>query len=67
MSEQPTAVFIGLITFVLSNASLLLCIIVGAVVFAASVALYMRYQHQYWEKNEQHMQVLFPSKSEHQS
>jgi len=53
--------------FVLSNASLLLCIIVGAVVFAASVALYMRYQHQYWEKNEQHMQVLFPSKSEHQS
>jgi hypothetical protein len=62
-----TAVFVGLMVFVLSNASLLLCIIVGAVVFAASVALYMRYQHQYWEKNEQHMQVLFPSKSEHQS
>jgi hypothetical protein len=59
-----TAVFVGLLIFVLSNTSLLLCITVGAVVFAASVALYMRYQHQYWETNERHMPVLFPSENE---
>jgi hypothetical protein len=62
-----TAVFVGLMTFSLFNAALLLCIAAGVVVFAASVALYMRYQHQYWAKNEQHMQVLFPSENEGQS
>ena len=61
-----TAVFVGLMIFVLFNTLLVVCIAAGGVIFAASVALYMRYQHQYWEKNEQHMQVLFPSENEGQ-
>jgi hypothetical protein len=56
-----TAVFAGLLLFSLFHSSLLLCIVVGIIVFAVSVALYMRYQHNYWEKNEEHMMVLFPS------
>jgi len=51
-------------TFSLFNASLLVCIAAGAMVFAASVALYMQYQHQHWKENEKHMKVLFPSKNE---
>ena len=39
-----TAVFVGLLTFSLFNASLLVCLTAGVVVFAASVTLYMRYQ-----------------------
>jgi hypothetical protein len=62
-----TAVFVGLMTFSLFNATLLVCIAAGGVIFVASVGLYMRYQHQYWAKNEKHMQVLFPSQNENQS
>jgi hypothetical protein len=56
-----TAVFIGLLIFSLLKASLLMCIIVGVVVFGASVVAYMRYIHQHWKENEKHMKVLFPS------
>ena len=59
-----TAVFVGLLTFTLFQASFLVCLAAGSVVFAASAALYMRYQHRHWKENEQHMQVLFPSPSE---
>lgn len=59
-----TAVFVGLLTFTLFQASFLVCLAAGSVVFAASVALYMRYQHRHWKENEQHMKVLFPSPSE---
>jgi len=62
-----TAVFVGLLTFSLFNASLLVCITAGVVVFAASVALYMRYQHRHWKENEKHMKVLFPSENESRS
>jgi hypothetical protein len=62
-----TAVFSGLMIFSLFKTSLLLCITAGVVVFAVSVVLYMWYQHQYWEKNEKHMRVLFPSEAEQQS
>jgi hypothetical protein len=58
-----TAVFVGLLTFSLFNASFLVCITVGGVVFAASVALYMWYQHQHWKENEKHLKVLFPSEN----
>jgi hypothetical protein len=58
-----TAVFAGLMIFVLFNSQLIICIAAGVVIFAASAASYMRYQHRYWEKNEQHMQVLFPSEN----
>jgi hypothetical protein len=61
------AVFVGLMIFVLFNTLSIVCIAAGGVIFAASVALYMRYQHQYWERNEQHMQVLFPSENEGQN
>jgi hypothetical protein len=57
-------IFVGLVIFSLFNAALLVCIAAGAIVFPASVGLYMRYQHQYWQKNENHMQVLFPSEPE---
>ena len=56
-----TAVFTGLLIFSLLKASLLVCIIVGVVVFVASVAAYMHYIHQHWKENEKHMKVLFPS------
>lgn len=62
-----TAVFVGLLIFSLFNASLLVCITAGVVVFAASVVLYMRYQHQHWKENEKHMKVLFPSENESRS
>ena len=62
-----TAVFVGLLTFSLFNASLLVCITAGVVVFAASVALYMRYQHRHWKENEKHLKVLFPSENESRS
>ncbi|MEP7190876.1 MAG: hypothetical protein ABI901_16930 [Roseiflexaceae bacterium] len=64
LNSVLTAVFVGLMVFVLFHTSLVLCIAVGVVVFAISVGLYMRYQHQYWANNEQHMQVLFPSQPE---
>ena len=56
-----TAVFVGLVIFSLLRASLLVCIIVGVVVFVASVVAYMHYIHQHWKENEKHMKVLFPS------
>jgi hypothetical protein len=59
-----TAVFVGLLTFSLFNASLLVCITAGVVVFAASVTLYMWYIHQHWKENEKHLKVLFPSEEE---
>ena len=61
INSTLTAVFVGLLTFFLFNSSLLVCIAAGVVVFALSVALYMRYQHQRWEANEGRMTVLFPS------
>jgi hypothetical protein len=62
-----TAVFIGLLTFIVFNAALLMCIIIGGVVFLVSVALYMRYVHEHWKENEKHLKVLFPSPTENQS
>jgi hypothetical protein len=59
-----TAVFTGLLIFSLLKASLFVCITAGVVVFAASVALYMRYIHRHWEENEAQMTVLFPSENE---
>ena len=59
-----TAVFVGLLTFTLFQASFLVCLAASSVVFAASVALYMRYQYRHWKENEQHMKILFPSPSE---
>jgi hypothetical protein len=58
-----TAVFAGLLIYVAFNASLLICIVVGVVVFVVSVALYMWYQHRDWKENEQRMTVLFPSEN----
>jgi hypothetical protein len=58
------AVFVGLITFTLFDASLRACIMAGVVVFAASVALYMRFIHRHWQENEKHLKVLFPSEPE---
>lgn len=55
-----TAVFVGLLTFLLS-ASLIVCLILGAGVFVVSVALYMRYIHRQWKESEKHLKVLFPS------
>jgi hypothetical protein len=62
-----TAVFVGLLLFALFSSTLLLCIAAGVVVFAVSVFLYMRYQHEYWKKNEKHMTVLFPSEDDPQN
>jgi hypothetical protein len=62
-----TAVFIGLLTFMVFNAALLVCIAVGIVIFVVSVALYMRYIHEHWKENEKHLKVLFPSDPEKQS
>jgi hypothetical protein len=59
-----TAVFVGLLVFSLFSLSLLVCITIGIVVFAVSVALYMQYQHRHWRENERHMRVLFPSEKE---
>jgi hypothetical protein len=59
-----TAVFVGLLAFSLFSLSLFMCITAGIVVFAASVALYMWYQHRHWQENERHMRVLFPSENE---
>jgi hypothetical protein len=59
-----TAVFVGLLAFSLFSLSLLVCITIGIVVFAVSVALYMQYQHRHWRENERHMRVLFPSEKE---
>jgi hypothetical protein len=60
-----TAVFVGLLMFSLLNASFLVCIIAGGIVCAASIALYMRYQHRHWKETEQRLTVLFPSPSDH--
>jgi hypothetical protein len=62
-----TAVFAGLLIFWLFHPALLVCIAIGVVIFAVSVALYMRYQHEYWKRNEKHMIVLFPSEDERKS
>jgi hypothetical protein len=62
-----TAVFVGLLTFSLFKALLPVCIITGIVVFTASVALYMHYQHRHWKENEKQMKVLFPSENESRS
>jgi hypothetical protein len=58
-----TAVFVGLLIFSVFNASLLVCVIAGVVVFVVSVTLYMRYQHRHWAENEKHLKVLFPSEN----
>ncbi|MBC7870649.1 MAG: hypothetical protein H7Y09_07395 [Chitinophagaceae bacterium] len=60
-----TAAFAGLLTFSLFHASLLVCVITSIVIFAFSVALYARHQQRYFEKNEKHVRVLFPSQNEH--
>jgi hypothetical protein len=56
-----TAVFVGLLLFVLFQALFLICLIAGAVVFGTSVFFSMRYQHLHWKANERHLKVLFPS------
>jgi hypothetical protein len=58
-----TATFVGLLTFSLFDASVFMCITTGVVIFAASVALYTRHQHQHWKENEEHLKVLFPSEN----
>jgi hypothetical protein len=62
-----TAVFIGLLIFVLLNGSLLGCIVVGALVLVVSEALYMRFVHEHWKENEKQLKILFPSDPEKQS
>jgi hypothetical protein len=59
-----TGSFVGLVIFSLFNAALLVCIAVSVATFIISVGLYMRYQHQYWEKNESRLTVLLPSEQE---
>jgi len=59
-----TAAFVSLLTFALLQASLVVCVVAGVVIFAISVALYVRHQQRYFEKNEQHVRVLFPSEIE---
>lgn len=55
------AVFVGLLLFALFQASLLICLIAGTIVFGACVFFSMRYQHLHWKANERHLKVLFPS------
>jgi hypothetical protein len=59
-----TATFVGLLTFSLFHGSLVVCIIISVVTFAVSVALYVRHQQHYFEENEKHIRVLFPSENE---
>jgi len=59
-----TAAFVGLVAFVLFHASLVVCVITSVVIFAVSVALYARHQQQYFEQNEKHVRVLFPSEKQ---
>ena len=56
-----TAALVGLLTFSLFRASPAVCVITSVVVFAVSVALYARHQQYYFEENEKHIRVLFPS------
>jgi hypothetical protein len=62
-----TALFVGLVVFLLFRTSLFLSIAIGVVIFLASVTLYTRHQHHFWEENEKHLRVLFPSESEKES
>jgi hypothetical protein len=55
------AVFVGLLLFALFQASFLVCLIVGGVVFGACVFFSMYYQHLDWRAQERRLTVLFPS------
>jgi hypothetical protein len=57
------AVFAGLLIFVLFNAALVVCVIAGVMIFAASIVWYMWYQHHHWEGVEANLKILFPSES----
>jgi hypothetical protein len=61
INSVVSAVFVGLVGYALFTPPLLACTAIGVVVFAISVALYMRYQHMHWRRNEAHMTVMFPS------
>jgi hypothetical protein len=61
MNSLLVGAFVAILIYVLFAPSALICIIVGAIVFAIAVYLHLRYQDAHWRIRDQHLKVLFPS------
>lgn len=57
------AVFAGLVTSTLLNASILVAVIFGIMIFTISEYLHFRYQNITYNQSEQSLKVLFPSEN----
>lgn len=62
LNSMLIGVFVGVLMYVLFEASPLICIIVGGLAFFGSLYLHTQYLGRLWEANEKRLKVLFPSK-----
>jgi len=61
------AVFAGLVATTFLNATMVLAVVVGGIVFVISELLHFRYQNTAYEASEKSLKVLFPSENEKQN
>ncbi|MBC7810565.1 MAG: hypothetical protein H7175_05430 [Burkholderiales bacterium] len=61
MNSLLLGAFAAILMYVLFAAAPLICIVIGAVVFAIAVYLHLRYQDAHWKIRDKHLKVLFPT------